>query len=522
MALFSGVDVPRTRLSHGVVWVSVAVAAVLVALAGGYGYHGDELYFLAAGRHLAWGYPDQPPLTPFLARLADSVAPDSLVALRAPAALAAGATVLFVGLTAREMGGGARAQILAVLAAAVSGPVLVPGHMLHTTTIDICLSAALAWLAVRVVRTGDRRLLLVAGAVLGVGLLNKYQVAVVAAGMVVGLALVGPRAVLRGPWLPAGALLALLVWSPNLLWQFEHGWPQLEMAGVISENGGNGVRLAFLPAQLLYVGPLLVPLWVAGLVRLLRSPDARPFRFLGVAWLLLVVVFVAAAGSPMYLFGAYPALLAAGGLAVDGWLRRGADKNGADKGGADKNGAGKKGLGARKVVVGVAGVASAAFIVPLALPVVPVDRLSAIPVTELNGLTAEQFGWPELARTVAGVHRALPDRERTAVVTENFGEAAALERYGRDLGLPAVHSGYRGYGDWGHPPDTATSALLVRPGNRPGPPEWAPDACRALREVAATDNEQGVDNKERGGRVWLCEGLVEPWADLWPRIRHLR
>ncbi|GAA3458081.1 ArnT family glycosyltransferase [Saccharothrix longispora] len=499
MVLVSGVDAPR--LSRWVVGVPVAVAAVLVAFAGGYGYHGDELYFLAAGRHLAWGYPDQPPLTPFLAALADAVAPDSLVALRVPAAVAAGGTVLFVGLLAREMGGGRRAQLVAVLGAALSGPVLVPGHMLHTTTIDICLSAALAWLVARVVRTGDRRLLLVAGAVLGAGLLNKYQIAVVAVGAVVGLALVGPRSVLRGPWPAAGALLALLLWSPNLLWQFEHGWPQLEMAAVISGNGGNGARVAFLPAQLLYVGPLLVPLWVAGLVRLLRSPDARPFRFLGVAWVLLVVVFVLAAGSPMYLFGAYPALLAAGGLAVDGWLARGAR--------------------ARGIVVGTSLIASAAFIVPLALPVVPVDHLDDIPVLELNGLTAEQFGWPELARTVADVHRSLPAPGNTAVVTENFGEAAALERYGRDLGLPTVHSGYRGYGYWGHPPDTATAALIVRPGTRPGPPRWARDACRDLRVVATTRNDRGVDNKEQDGRVWLCEGIAEPWADLWPRIRHL-
>ncbi|GAA3892950.1 glycosyltransferase family 39 protein [Saccharothrix violaceirubra] len=474
------------------------MVALLVVFAGGYGYHGDELYFLACGRRLAWGYPDQPPLTPALARLMDIVAPDSLVVLRLPAALAAGATVLFVGLIAREMGGRARAQVIAALGAAVSGPVLVPGHMLHTTTIDICLSAALAWLAVRVVRTGDRRLLLVAGLVLGVGLLNKYQIGLVAVGLVLGLLVVGPREVLRGPWLAGGVLVALLVWSPNLVWQFTHGWPQWRMAGVLSDNGGNGARLAFLPMQLVYVSPFLVPLWVAGLVRLSRSVDARPFRFLAVGWVLLVVVFVAAAGSPLYLFGAYPGLLAAGGVAFDGWLERG--------------------LRARKVAVGVSLVGSAAFVVPLALPLVPVDKLSVVPVLRFNGLAAEQFGWPELARTISEVRRGVPDD--TVVVTENFGEAGALERYG--VGRPPVYSGYRGYGEWGHPPDGVTTALLVRPGRSPGPPEWARDACRGLRQVAVTGNDRGVANKEWGGQVWLCEGLAEPWSELWPRIRHLK
>lgn len=473
------------------------MTAVLVAVAGGYGYHGDELYFLAAGRHLAWGYPDQPPLTPFVAHLMDLIAPDSLVVLRIPAALAAGLTVLFVSLTAREMGGSQRAQLIAASAAAVSGLVLVPGHMLHTTTIDICLSAALVWLVVRVQRTGDRRLLLVAGAVLGLGLLNKYQIAAVAVALVVGLAITGPRELLRGPWFLGGALLALAMWAPNLWWQAQHGWPQLEMAQLLSERGGNGARLSFLPLQLVYVSPFLAPLWIAGLVRLLRAPA---FRFLGVAYLLLAAAFIAAGGSALYLFGAYSALLAAGGLAVDGWLDRGAT--------------------GRRVTVGALLAASAAFVAPLALPLVPLDKLSTIPVVQLNGLTAEQFGWPELAVTVSNVYEALPagEREHAVVLTDNFGEAAALERY---AGMP-VYSGYRGYGDWGHPPETATTVVIVAPAKKAEPPAWAVRACDGgLRQVATTRNDHGVRNKEQGGRVWLCTGMSESWARLWPDIRHL-
>ncbi|WP_189227760.1 glycosyltransferase family 39 protein [Saccharothrix coeruleofusca] len=488
------------RLSRGAVVVAGAVVVVLVALAGGYGYHGDELYFVAAGRHLAWGYPDQPPLTPFLAHLMDSIAPGSLAVLRIPAALAAGGTVLFVALIAREMGGRPRAQLIAAVSAAVSGPVLVPGHMLHTTTVDICLSAALAWLVVRVIRTGDARLLLAAGGVLGVGLLNKYQIAVVAVALVVGLAVIGPRRVLRSRWFFGGALLALALWTPNLLWQVANGWPQWEMAKLISERGGNDVRLAFLPLQLLYVSPMLAPLWIAGLVRLLRTPA---FRFLGAAYLLLAAVFLASAGSPLYLFGAYPALLAAGALAVDDWLERGA--------------------AARRVAVGVSLAASAAFVAPLALPLVPLDKLSVVPVVELNGLTAEQFGWPELTEAVARVYHGLPEeqRGRAVLVTDNFGEAGALERYGPALGLPEVYSGYRGYGYWGHPREGATTALIVRPAAKAEPPRWAERSCGELRVVARTYNGQGVENKEHGGRVWLCTGFTASWAALWPEIRHL-
>jgi hypothetical protein len=373
--------------------------------------------------------------------------------------------------------------------------------MLHTTTIDVCLSAALAWLVVRVLRTGDERLLPAAGAVLGLGLLNKYQIAVVAVAMVVGLAVVGPRDVLRSPWFLGGLLLALAMWAPNLLWQAEHGWPQFAMAQLLSERGGNSARLGFIPMQLVYVSPFLVPLWIAGLVKLLRTP---PFRFLGVAYLLPAVAFIAAGGSALYQFGAYPALLAAGGLAVDGWLLRGAT--------------------GRRVAIGASLAASALFVVPLALPLVPLDELSTVPVVKLNGLTADQFGWPELSETVSRAYQGLPvgQREHTVLLTENFGEAAALERYGPALGLPDVYSGYRGYGDWGHPPETATTVLIVRPGAKTEPPAWAKRVCRDdLRLVARTDNDWGVQNKERGGHVWLCAGVSESWASLWPEIRHL-
>ena len=488
----------RSRLSYGVAGL---VAVVLAAVAGGYGYHGDELYFLAAGRHLAWGYPDQPPLTPFVARVMDLIVPDSLVALRIPAALAAGLTVLFVSLSAREMGGRPRAQLLAASSAAVSGLVLVPGHMLHTTTIDICLSAALVWLVVRVLRTGDARLLLAAGGVLGLGMLNKYQIAALAVALVIGLAVVGPRGLLRSPWFLGGVLLALALWAPNLWWQARNGWPQLEMAQLLSERGGMTARLSFIPFQLVYVSPFLVPLWIAGLVRLLRTPE---FRFLGVAYLVLAGAFIAAGGSALYLFGAYPALLAAGGLAVDGWLCRGAR--------------------GRRVTVGVLLGASTVFVAPLALPLVPLDKLSTIPVVQLNGLTAEQFGWPELTDTVAGVYRDLPagQREHAIVLTENFGEAAALERYGADGRLPSVYSGYRGYGAWGPPPETATTVVIVGSGKKTDPPAWATRACRGgVRQVATTGNGQGVRNKEQGGRVWVCTGVGESWAAMWPGIRHL-
>lgn len=498
---------PRPAVAGSALITAALVTLVLIAVSDGYGYHRDELYFIVAGQHPAWGYPDQPSLTPMLAALMNLLVPDSLMALRLPAAIAAGLTVLFVTLTTRELGGARRAQLIAAVTTGLSGMVLTPGHMLHTTTFDITFSAALVWLVVRVIRGADPRLLLAAGALLGLALHNKYLIGALAAALFLSLAVCGPRRLLRTPWPYAAAGLALLIWLPNLLWQFENGLPQLEMAKILSEgNTDRGGPLAFLAMQGVIIGPLLLPVWVAGLYRLLRT---RELRFLGLTFLLLAAALLVSGGSPLYLFGGYPALLAAGALAIDRWLTRG------DHGVLSRP---------RAAVATTVAALSGVFILPIALPLVPESMLDRVPVIKLNGLAAEQFGWPELTETVAGVYRKLPpaQQKNTAIIAENFGEAAALARYGKEHALPTVHSGYRGYAAWERPAATAKHALLIQPAAYPDPPAWARTACTTLSPQATIGNKLGIKNRESGGRIWLCENVKQPWDALWPQITHLK
>src|SRR5215211_1430725 len=299
--------------------VAASTTVLLVAFASGYGYHRDELYFLAAGKHLAWAYADQGPLTPLIARAMDEIARDSLTALRLPSALASGATVLITGLLARELGGSRRAELLAASCAAVASIVLFTGHLLSTSTIDLLAWTSLSLVAVRAVRTGEDRLWLAAGVVLGVALLNKPLPAFLALGLLAGVALAGPRRLLRNPYVWSGAAIALLLWSPWILWQADHGWPQLDVSRSVAEGRSTSSEpwWAVVPFQLLLVSPLLAPVWIAGLVRLFRDPAVREFRFLAWAWAVLAVVFMASGGKPYYLAGLLPALLGAG--AEQGW-----------------------------------------------------------------------------------------------------------------------------------------------------------------------------------------------------------
>jgi 4-amino-4-deoxy-L-arabinose transferase-like glycosyltransferase len=494
-------------LNRLVVSVAIAVTAVLVAFASGYGYHRDELYFLAAGDHLAWGYADQGPLTPLIARAMSELDPDSLTLLRVPSAMAAGATVLLTGLLAGELGGRRRAESIAAACAAVAVIVLFTGHLLSTSTFDLLAWTAVTWLAVRAVRTGNDRLWLIAGVVLGVGLLNKPLPAFLAFGILVGIAIAGPRRLLRNPYVWSGAAIALVLWSPWLIWQADHGWPQIDVSREIAEgeSASSEAFWAVVPFQVLLVSPPLAPVWIAGLVRLFRNPAVRDFRFLAWAWVALAVVYMASAGKPYYLAGLLPALLGAGAVAVDGWLDRGRTR-------------------LRRGALVAAISLSALVDATIALPVLPAEDVD--PVIEMNEDVGETIGWPEFAETVAGVYRELPKRERAVIVTGNYGEAGAIDRFGPDLGLPRAYSGHNAYGDWGPPPEGSGPVIAIgldsrdsrvaSAGESAGPGELA--GCRLATTI---DNEAGVDNDEQGVRILVCAGPRRSWSEAWPELRTL-
>lgn len=476
--------------------LAAAVAVLLLAFAGRYGYHRDELYFLRAGRELAFGYVDQPPLTPLLARAMDELFPGSLVGLRLPSAIAAGLLVLVTGLMAREFGGGRMTQLLAAACMAVSSILLIVGHLLSTTTPDLLAWTALSWLLVRALRDGGP-VWLVTGAVAGVALQNKVQPAFLVAAVVLGVLVAGPRPALRSPWPWLGGLVALAVWAPNLVWQAANGWPQLELAEAIA-GGSSGTSepwYLFVPFQLVLVSPLLVPVWVAGWWRLARDPALRSWRAFAVAYVVLVVVFLLTGGKPYYLAGTYPVLLAAGAGPVVDWTRRGARR-------------------LRSGLVVAALVLSLVIDGTLGLPVVPVGRLGDTPVPDVNYDAGETVGWPRLVAEVRAAREQLPAGERVVVLTSNYGQAGAVDRFAPDLG-PA-YSGHNSYWTWGPPPEDADAVVAV------GLDEER--LSRWFGEVGTAgtvDNGVGLDNDEQGTPVLVATDRQVPWTEIWPELRRL-
>jgi hypothetical protein len=466
--------------------IATLTGLVLLAVSGRYGYHRDELYFLEAGKHLAWGYPDQPPLTPLLARLMSAIAPDSLVMLRLPSTLSAAAIVVLAGLMAREFGARRGGQVVAAAGTALSGVVLATGHLLSTATTDLLGWTLLSYLLVRLLlgRATGRSWLLI-GLIAGVTLQANVLVGFLLVAGLVAIGVAGPREVLRTPWIGAGVLLAAALVSPYLVWQAREGWPQLDVANGIA-NGHSGTsepRWAFLPFQLLIIGPWLTPIWITGLVRCWR--DQR-LRCLALTYLLLGAVFIATGGKPYYLAGLYPLLLAAGAQPFLDAVRR------------------------PWVAPVLLALSTPALVV--VLPLLPAHAAGS--VVGINYDAGETIGWPEYVEQIAVSYRDLP--ADTVIVTSNYGEAGAVDRYGPRWGLPGAYSGHNGFADWGPPPAGTERVLSVGLDHA-----FLVRNFSSVRPVGLLLNREDIDNDEEDVPLYYCTGPRAPWSRLWSQFVHI-
>jgi 4-amino-4-deoxy-L-arabinose transferase-like glycosyltransferase len=461
--------------------LTVATIAVLAITATQYGLHRDELYFLVLSHHPAWGYVDQPPLTPMLVRLSTQLFGDAPWAVRLPANLLGPLAIPVLALLARELGGGRAAQVLAA-AGGFCAFVLVSGHVILTTTLDIPLTGLALLFVIRALRR-DARWWLAVGVVTGLSLYNKQLILLLVLGVAAGLLIAGPRRVLLSPWLWAGIIVAAIAGLPNLLYQITHDFPQLDMASALADEKGGDNRILFFPLQIVLLGVTLVPLTVAGFVSLVR--DAR-LRCLGWAYL-VVAAFVLVTGSgPYYTFGLMMPLFAAGCVVAARWAA---------------------GHPVRWTLVVSGVVVSELLGAVVALPLVPVDVLKSTPIGAINQTARDQIGWP---RYVQQIVAARPPG--APIIADNYGEYGALDYYG----VQDVYSGHNQLRYYGVPSDSTTVVLTVGFDD----PAGLLRVFRSCVDSGTLDSGTGVDNEEQGRVIRVCRDPVAPWPTLWPQFYH--
>jgi len=490
---------------------AVAIASTLLAPIG---YTADELYYLACADHLAWGYVDHPSLSIAVLAAVRYVLGDSLLALRVAPALFEGLAVLVTALLAREFGGGRYAQVIAALAMAVMPMTLVIGLPFSMNPIEHLLWPLAALTLARLQNGADARWWLALGLLLGVALENKLSTLWLGAGLAVGLLVSPARAWLKTPWPWLAGGIAIAGLAPYIAWQVANDWPTLEFIrnNAVGREGIDAAVVmrspwAFALSQLVVIGPLAAPLWILGLVHLLRSPALRNHRVLG--WTFVVAfAFVALSGraSIYYLVGIFPIVIAAGGVAFEEFARHRS----------------RRLFAAVCTALAVQGL----ILLPFLAPVIDTERYLALAqgARRFMGADAQaaslppsyqwMLGWPELTEAVAGVAETLSetDRRRAGVLATTFGEAGALVHFGKKAGLPPVIGTHNNFWLWGTRGLDGSVLIVVADQDSPLLQHFA--SCRRAAQVECPQCESRLHRRD----VFLCRqparSLRELWADL--------
>ena len=501
-AVQAGGPAAQAPVSHSdrvplLAWVIGAVfVAAELAVSGRYGFLQDELYFIVAGHHLAYGYVDQPPLAPLLTRIT-GIAGVSPTAIRIIPALAGGAIVIMTARLAALFGAGRFGRVLAALITACAPILLGAVHIGNTTPLDLLAWTAVLLCVATAVLRHRPRWWLAGGTVAGLGLEADNLVVLLLICLAVGLLASPQRSLLRTRWPWFGAAIAAVIWAPNLIWQATHGWPQLAMSAALhQQNTSPGNYAGALPGQFLYLGLLVAPFIVAGFVILWRTPD---LRFIAItATLVLVYVMAWVPGKVYYADGIAPAVLAAGALAAERWIARG------------RRPRMRQGLVVGASLVGVA------VILPSLLPILPVSDVHDLPASSQQSSLGDTIGWPQLTSAVAAQDAALAraGQPPTSIFTGYYAEAGALDVLGSADHLPPVLSGHNAYWMWG-PGQASDRTVLVVDALGQLRPYFA--SCRLLTTYNAPYR---VDNDWTGLRIGVCTGPVGSWPTLWPHLKH--
>jgi hypothetical protein len=504
----------RRTLAAGlgiVLFLAAVKIALHLATTGlfGYGYFRDELYYLACGEHLAWGFVDMPPLFPAITALIRATLGDSLLALRLLPALSGAALVLMTGLIARDLGGKRFAQGIAALGV-LTAPLWMLMHSMHTmNALDQLFWTAAAWVVIRIERDDWEPGWLVFGALCGLGMLNKHTMAFFGVAMVAGLLLTPLRRAFRSPWLWLGGLVAVLIYLPNLIWDIQHHFPHFEMLANIKADGRDPQLnpLQFMIQEAVMFNLFALPLWIGGLVWFLADREGRRWRALGIAFVAVLLEMFLFDGRIYYPAPAYPMLFAAGGVALERWL------------------ASRRFV---KPAYASALALSGAVMAPLFVPLLPPEtmirysraigisqpRVENHPLGPLPQLMADRFGWPEMAAEVARIYHSLPpeDQKRAAIFGQNYGQAGAIDRFGPALGLPKAISGHLSYYLWG-PRGYTGDVMIVMDDRR----ERLQELFQSVEYGGHVDHPYSMPYEHFD--VWVCRGPKEPLAAFWPEIK---
>ena len=476
-------------------------------------FHRDEFLYFAMGNHLQFLRMDFPPMIAMLAEAVRAVAGSSLPAYRMVPAVVGTAIVWLAVLTARELGGGRTAQVLTAIAVIFNPLFLRAASLFQPVVLDQFWWMLGFHSLVRLGNSGDRRWWLLLGVAGGFGLLSKFSILFFGLAVLVGMLLTRRRDFrTAGPWTAVG--IALVLGAPSLIGQAALGWPLFEqMAGLQQGQLDRMTFTGYVAEQLLW-GPAAFAFAVAGAVALVRSPTLARHRVVGWTAITAFALYAITKGKSYYVGPIYPVLFAGAGVWVEQIARPTVRRTVA------------WGMAGLTIVFGLA-------TLPFGLPVLPPEPMARYAAAagisagvqtnrgerlSLPQDYADMTGWREKAEAVAAIYGRLSPTEQAEAVLygNNYGQAGALEFYGRQLALPPVVS-------------LAGSFYLFGPGRRAGHivilvgvelSDVRSLGCGSLAEVTRVKNRWGV-TEEQDVPILLCRHPRQTLQEFWkPQHPH--
>jgi Dolichyl-phosphate-mannose-protein mannosyltransferase len=488
--------------------IALTTGFLHLIVAGRYNLFRNELYFIVCGRHPAFGYFDQPPLVPLLAA-ATQIFGKSTFLCRLPAVAAAVAMIPVTVALTRLFRKDTVSVVLAAVAAAITPAIAGLTATLTTSTFEPVAWTACAFFLTRAMVLDDRRALCWAGLIIGVSMEIKYGIAMWMIGLVVGLIVTPERRIFgfRSCWVGLG--IAAVIAAPSLIWQAVHGWPFLALIRQHHDTGANltGSPLVFEIREAIDMNLFLAPLWIAGVIAPFTAETLKRARFLSVAFVVATVVNITTGGKSYYLFAAYPTMFAVGAAALGGL---------------------------RRWLVGLWLITATmvfGLLLPLALPVLSPDHLVDYmrrlhfrprPI-EIAGIGApltqvfsDEMGWEEMEKEVAKVYRSLPieDQKRAAILATNYGDAAAIDFYGKADNLPPVISGANQYFLWG--PRGHDGSVMIIVNSKID--RWT-RFCGRVQEMGRFGSPYAMPY-EYNRPILVCNGLRFGLERAWPHFER--
>jgi hypothetical protein len=508
LATAAAVAIERVKKVPAEWLIALVIGLVHLAVAGRYDIFRNELYFIVCGRHPDFGFVDQPPLVPLLAA-ATQLFGDNPWLLRLPAVAAAAGLVMLTASFARLLGGSSTAAWVAGLAAGIAPALVALTATTTTPTFEPIAWTAFAYFLARALIQEDRRAIVWAGLVAGVAMEAKYGIAFWLMPLGLGVLLTSARRILIWPALWLGALVGLVVALPSLIWQALHGWPFFEVHGNHLASGANltGAPIRFEFVQLFEMNILLAPLWITGVVAPFLWAPLKPARFLSVGLIGATILVFVAHGKDYYLFPVYPSLFAVGAVVM-----------------------------ARirpivRTVWVIAALIVSLICAPVVLPILDPSTLAAYLAfshlapapsetagvgAPLTQLFSDELGWRDLEKQVASVYHSLPpdERSRTAILAVDYGEAAALDVYGQQDGLPPVLCGQDQYFLWGARGFDGSTIIHVN-----GDPNRWRRGCESVQVVGKFGVPYAMPY-ETARPIFICRGLRRSLSEIWDRLKR--